>query len=818
MNAPRRGLCGLQKSVLLLALFCGLRPPLALGQDARHYLQALQAPVPVAQRRMAASIRAAQHLAGQYGMAAARAHFQPVVRLHGAGMMEVYLHIAELTTEALATLRQFGVHLLRSDTQVGMVYARVPLAALESVAALPFVRWVGPPSYSMRRAGSVTSEGDAAMRADIARAMAGLTGAGVRVGVISDSLGDLGTSVHSGDLPAQVTVIQDQNAADEGRAMAEIIHDLAPGAALLFHAGAPTSLDFIAAVRALVQAGAHVIVDDLGFFAEPVFEEGDVAQAVRQAIQQGVVYVSAAGNDAQRHYQGMYHEFDPHDGNPQVNLHDFGGGETRLNVRLESHTQVAIFVQWPNRFDGSANTADYDILLVDAAGNTLAISNDVQRGTQAPPLEVLSFGNHTDRPVTAGVVINRVAGPALPLALYFVGDVRVLKHQVPTSSVVGHPCVRDVLAVGAIDANDPGFDTLEDFSSRGPCELFFPTHELRTKPDVVGADGVMTSFPGLTPFTPFFGTSAAAPHVAAVAALVMEAAGGPGRVSNTQVANTLRVAALPRGPAGVNNSFGHGVVDAVLAVQAIRSRGDLPPRSVIDAPGTDMTIAPHTALDFQGNCVDAEGDTPFALAWDFGTVAAGATGQNPGAITFPSVGVFRVTLTCTDATGRVDPNPAVRLVTVDTPPDSQITSPTSEVTVPAGGSLTFAGTCRDPDDQTGFTFLWTFGGGAEPSSSVQPNPDVVTFHTPGIYTVSLACTDVLGVTDPSPATVRVMVTAVRTVQNNRNGVGGGGGGCALLSGGVLTAGTVGETLGNIGLPVLLVSLLRLRRRTGVRLR
>jgi hypothetical protein len=53
------------------------------------------------------------------------------------------------------------------------------------------------------------------------------------------------------------------DANDEGRALAEIIHDLAPGATLLFRTGFPTSLDFIAAVRELTEAGAQIIVDDI---------------------------------------------------------------------------------------------------------------------------------------------------------------------------------------------------------------------------------------------------------------------------------------------------------------------------------------------------------------------------------------------------------------------------------------------------------------------------------------------------------------------------------------------------------------------------
>jgi len=673
--------------------------------------------------------------------------------------------------------------------------------------------------YSQRRTGSVTSEGDALMRATLARANVGVTGQGVRVGIISDSLSDAATSINSGDLPPTITIVNGQDggtvsrATDEGRAMAEIIHDLAPGAQLLFRTGFPTSLDFIAAVQELTAAGAHVIVDDIGFFNEPVFEEGPVAQAVRQAIQQGVVFVSAAGNDALSHYQETFREAASAGGEAGLALHDFGGGETHLEVRIGANSLVVIFLQWTNPFDGSANTADYDLILADAHGNTLAISNDDQLGTRAQPLETLFFPNVTGRPITASVAIQRVGGAALPFALHFNsrGRVTVLNHNIPAGSIFGHACVRDVLTVGAVDVSEPGFATLEDFSSQGPCELFFPTRELRTKPDIAAADGVVTSLPD---FTPFFGTSAAAPHVAAVAALMIEAAGGPGVVSNTRISNTLRRAAVERGAPGVDNRFGHGVVDALLAVQAIRATTNTAPRSVIDGPGTDLTVPPNTVVTFQGQCVDAEGDQPFVFAWDFGRAAPPSAAQQPGDIRFSTLGVFPVTLTCTDARGRTDTTPARRTITVSNLPESRITSPTTDVVITAGSNVSFAGACTDPDNDVPFTFFWHFGGTASPSAASVQEPGAVVFNTPGDFTVTFACTDALGALDVTPATVRVTVNPVQVARANA-GKGGGGGGCTLSPQPDSSIYALLETFGHFFLPVLALYGLR---RWGWRLR
>jgi len=141
---------------------------------------------------------------------------------------------------------------------------------------------------------------------------------------------------------------------------------------------------------------------------------------------------------------------------------------------------------------------------------------------------------------------------------------------------------------------------------------------------------------------------------------------------------------------------------------------------------------------------------------------------------------------------------------VNNPPESRITSPDADVTITVGSSVPFSGTCSDPDNNSPFTFLWNFGGNASPSNSTQQNPDAVVFNALGTFTVSFACTDALGTTDPSPATARVTVTVVTTAQSS----GGGGGGCTLLTGGQTGFASVVEALGNIFLPVLVIGVMR----------
>jgi titin len=93
----------------------------------------------------------------------------------------------------------------------------------------------------------------------------------------------------------------------------------------------------------------------------------------------------------------------------------------------------------------------------------------------------------------------------------------------------------------------------------------------------------------------------------------------------------------------------------------------------------------------------------------------------------------------------------------DLPPTGTITSPTGNVAVGPGQSVSFSGTGSDPDG-TVASYNWVFPGG-NPSSKSGAAPGSVTYSTPGTYTASLTVTDNLGLTDPSPATRVVTVTS-----------------------------------------------------------
>ncbi|MCH7906419.1 MAG: hypothetical protein IIB26_03225, partial [Chloroflexi bacterium] len=185
----------------------------------------------------------------------------------------------------------------------------VAIPALESISGLQAIRMARIESS----AGSVTSQGDAGLRADIARATHGVDGAGITIGVISDSyncLGGAASDVASGDLPPGVVVQQElpgcSGGTDEGRAMMQLIHDLAPGADLIFQTGFTGAAAMAQGILDLQTAGADIIVDDIGYLTQPFFQDGVIAQAVDTVVAAGVAYFSAAGNDADQSYESDF--------------------------------------------------------------------------------------------------------------------------------------------------------------------------------------------------------------------------------------------------------------------------------------------------------------------------------------------------------------------------------------------------------------------------------------------------------------------------------------------------------------------------------
>lgn len=191
-----------------------------------------------------------------------------------------------------------------------MVSGRFPISAVGELAALDSLKFARPSYFVVD---NVISQGDVAMKSDVGRDLYDVDGSGVTIGVLSDSFdcrGGADNDVAAGDLPSGVVVLEElpncSFGSDEGRALMQIIHDVAPGSNLMFNTAAIGQAAMAQGIKDLAAAGADVIVDDIIYLAEPMFQDGLIAQAVDEVASEGVSYFSAAGNFARDSYESEY--------------------------------------------------------------------------------------------------------------------------------------------------------------------------------------------------------------------------------------------------------------------------------------------------------------------------------------------------------------------------------------------------------------------------------------------------------------------------------------------------------------------------------
>jgi hypothetical protein len=244
---------------------------------------------------------------------------------------------------------------------------------------------------------------------------------------------------------------------------------------------------------------------------------------------------------------------------------------------------VGIVLQWKSPFGAARD--DYD-LCVTGCSRTRECSEDLQNGDD-DPIEIVACNCPERQRCSIQIEVMRFGGEHVDLEIYAIpfqssgGRVFSFEHLVEADSVFGHPCVEGAFAIGAIDASDSGVDMIEPFSSRGPCTIGFPSTVERRKPDLTGLDGISHSRPGAFP-SPFFGTSAAAPGVAAVGALLLDLAPG---LSPTALREALEAGAVDVGPAGFDFAFGAGRVDAVAAAGVVQPPTATPIPAPTPTPG-----------------------------------------------------------------------------------------------------------------------------------------------------------------------------------------------------------------------------------------
>ena len=336
------------------------------------------------------------------------------------------------------------------------------------------------------------------------------------------------------------------------KAMAEIIHDVAPGAELAFHTADNGEADFAQGIMRLADAGCQVIVDDVIYFDEPFFQDGIVAQAVDQVKSRGVTYFSSAGNQSVRSYESEYRPSNVYPLDSTFGTaHNFSDPDSTPRyfqpVYIPPGSQFILTFQWDNSYlsaSGVGAESDFDIYLLNSKGQIVSGSADPNIGLD--PVEIFGYINKTASS-TFYLVINKYAGPdptRLKYILYGDGAFYLTKPRIPgilSPTLIGHAKADGAIATGAaFYQKTPAFGVdppkIESFSSKGGVANYFDikgnrlgTPITRRKPEITAPDGGNTTFfysdTSLDPDTypNLFGTSAAAPHAAGVAAIMIEA-------------------------------------------------------------------------------------------------------------------------------------------------------------------------------------------------------------------------------------------------------------------------------------------------------
>lgn len=481
------------------------------------------------------------------------------ISLSERGSVKAVIEKKQGTLILPSELREFGARVLGQTPR--LIEVLVPLKSIEplveSVEEIDYIR--SPHRFSSFNVeyGSYFSDGVNLTGGGLFHGR-NLLGQGVKIGVIDIGFASYYFAREGGEFP-EGSVKEKKDYTGEGftggsahgTAVAELVHDMSP-LSELYLMRVNSEVDLQEAVQDAISRDIDIIVHSVGW-VNTNFGDGTgvIADIVKEAIDNGMLWVNAAGNSAKKHWEGPASDQD------NDRWVEFKNGKEYIEVKVNFSSSIQLFLTWN---DWPKSDKDFDLFLYDGDGNLLDSSQNYQTGNENPS-ESLS---HSASPKNRYYLKVSAPEEAVSSNLEIFSFNHELEPFKEEGSVMAPGNVGEVMTVGAINENSWKRGELEYFSSQGP------TSDGRIKPDLVGPDGVTTFIYGN-----FLGTSAAAPHAAGAAALLLsrEPDFGPEQLKDALKENTKDL-----GPDGPDNLFGWGKMDLIYknpsATRTIQTEND----------------------------------------------------------------------------------------------------------------------------------------------------------------------------------------------------------------------------------------------------
>jgi hypothetical protein len=458
------------------------------------------------------------------------------------------------------------------------------------------------------------------MRADQFVAQTGANGAGATVGVQSAGISSLQTIQGRGELPT-VQVVKPSDGVssptgDEGTALLEEVHAVAPGSGLAY-CGPNTFVEYTSCLSQLIAAGATILVDDLIFPEQDLLSsDSSAVQAIGHLLAQQptVALFTAQGNYNGSYWEGNYSPVAlsslgrppltcPSNGVTQTDYYvsEFDGAPSQLLTVLQSSSTPFAFA-WAD--PPGHNASKFDVYWVDGSDSTKSGCLSTASATDTQVAMNIAFTNGT----YSLYIATPDASPGGKFLKLWVGGDGLTSVSKPTTGSIVTPqaFTSGAVTIGAVNGSDSVGNKIESFSSLGPIAVAFPQAARIQAPVLVAPDGIYvdaagTYFAGnLFPDGNFYGTSAAAPNAAAVAALIRGAFPG---LTASQLVSALKAGAVQLGSASPDGTFGYGRIDALgaLGTFPVPTITSLPNSALMagsSSPSYPFTVSGTGALHF----------------------------------------------------------------------------------------------------------------------------------------------------------------------------------------------------------------------------